>query len=235
MIRTWAGPLPAWMPEFNEQMRRVLSRAPGWEFMLMHYEYAHELDTFKSLVFKKLGVRVSPAAGSRKICEFDPALGLIYSNILEGFDFWGHYNLDCVYGRIERYVTDELLAATDIFAAEPYSICGPFTIYRNCSSVNDLFRLVYNWQDVFQDPEFHGFDEGAFADVVRQAAANGKIRFTCPVTLNGWHAHDKQVGHTEEPQITLRNDGTLSEFNTREIILFHFNRLRRWPIHTVAA
>src|SRR5919107_409551 len=59
-----------------------------------------------------------------KICDFRPAFGEIFADELAGYDFWGHSDLDVIFGRIR----DHLPAVA--FTADKILFNGNFSLYR---------------------------------------------------------------------------------------------------------
>jgi hypothetical protein len=220
LIRVWLGPLPEWTPQWLAHVEHL--KQHGWDFLLLNdaADFAYRCE-------RVFGFDVDPQPGTRKPCEFDPALGELYADKIAGYDFWGHCNLDAVYGRLDRWLSDNFLSDCDIFGNDPGAICGPLSVYRNASVVNALFRRVPGWQDIFQDQAFHGFDEGAFNAEVQRARGYAGLRFKAGF----WQSHDTQPGHDGTPQLSILPDGGLLDRVTgRETMMFHFHRFRRWPV-----
>lgn len=228
MIRTWRGPLPPWTPQFIRSVEPL--KEFGWYFTI-----GNDWDGFRRLVKLETGVQIPEQIDTRKPGDYDPAYGEIFRETLKGYDFWGHFNLDCVYGRLSHFLPDNFLANIDIYGNDPGAVCGPFTIYRNCTKVNQLYQRVPTWREDFEDPKFHGWDEMEFNLAVRAAALSGHIRF-----VSGFlQAHDHMTpGHTIVAQTAgpgnvayFQNDGALIDGVTgQEIMMYHFNQTRRWPI-----
>ena len=233
MIRTWRGPLPSWTPQFMSSVEPL--KAFGWKFVIMPW------DLFRGIVETDIKIRIPYDIDTRKPGDYDPALGdiLSVSNMydIHQDDFWGHFNLDCVYGRLSHFLPDSFLANIDIYGNDPGAVCGPFTIYRNCERVNRLYRDVFDWKDDFQSPTFLGWDEGRFSTHVRGAALRGEIRFTSGFL----QAHDHMtVEHQRHAQIPddkgiiapVRFDGPclIDNVTGQEIMMYHFNQTRRWPV-----
>lgn len=233
LVRVWLGPLPPWTDQWLEHVEAL--KPYGWDFLLVN-----DRDDFLARCERAFGFAVNPEPGTRKACEYDPALGEIFADEIAEYDFWGHCNLDAVYGRLDRWLSDEYLSDCDIFGNDPGAICGPLSLYRNAPAVNSLYRKVPGWQRIFKSEIFHGFDEGAFNAVVRDAAAAGELRFKSAF----WQSHDKQPGHVPTPRLSLRNDGALvDQEKDEEVMMFHFNRPvdsgqpfggRRWPVGLTA-
>jgi hypothetical protein len=158
MIVPWVGPLPDWTAPGSTNGESP-NAGYGWEFLL-------DVDEHRIRErIEALGVRCPPLAG-RKLCDYRPAFGEMYADEIQGFDFWGHTDLDCVYGRLWDYITDELLAGIDVYSNDPYpQMCGPFTLYR-ASVASSVFRAARGWRTIFEDPEHHAFDETGIADAI---------------------------------------------------------------------
>ena len=163
MIVPWVGPLPDWIGAWLNNTEKVTATGHGWEFMLDVDE-----QTIRERI-SELGVNCPPLKG-RKLCDYRPAFGEMYADEIEDYDFWGHTDLDCVYGRLWDYIPDELLNGIDIYSNDPYPrICGPFSLYR-ASVCQSLFRRNSDWRRVFEDPAHHGFDEVGMEGTIANSA-----------------------------------------------------------------
>ena len=152
MIVQWSGPLPDWTDKWIANAERIRQAGHGWDFLL-----DPDPDSIRSRI-ESLGVTCPPLDG-RKLCDYRPALGEMYADEVAGYDFWGHTDLDCVYGPLWEYVTDELLAETDIYSNDPVPwMCGPFSLYRTATA-SSVFRLDKNWRRVFEAPQHVAYDE----------------------------------------------------------------------------
>jgi hypothetical protein len=92
-----------------------------------------------------------------KLCDFKPALGFVFRDYIQGYDFWGNCDMDLVFGDIRKFVTEEILNAIDIFG-----YLGHFILYRNTESVRQIFKkkgALYNYKTVFSSNEHYAFDE----------------------------------------------------------------------------
>ncbi len=70
-----------------------------------------------------------------KLCDYKPLYGHLFADELKGYDFWGHFDPDVIFGRISHFVPDELYQHYDkIFDR------GHFALYRNIPAVNLLYR-----------------------------------------------------------------------------------------------
>jgi len=94
-----------------------------------------------------------------KVCDFRPAFGVLFQEELESFDFWGHGDIDVLYGDIRGFLTDDFLDRFDVVSCREEWISGSFCLYRNLPEVNGLFRASEAYRKVFADPRSMAFDE----------------------------------------------------------------------------
>jgi hypothetical protein len=93
-----------------------------------------------------------------KLCDVRPAFGEVFREELAGYDFWGHSDLDVVFGRIRDHLPAEA------FAADKVLVQGNFALYRNTAEAAAWFRHEIpgvSYRDVLTDPAARHFDEGA--------------------------------------------------------------------------
>ncbi len=93
-----------------------------------------------------------------KLCDFRPAYGEIFRTELAGFDFWGHCDLDVIFGQIRDHLPPEA------FDADKILIQGNFALYRNTPAAAAWFRHEIDgisYRDVLTNPAAMHFDEMA--------------------------------------------------------------------------
>ena len=93
-----------------------------------------------------------------KLCEFKPAYGEIFASELEGYDFWGHCDVDLIWGNIGKFITDDILEKYDKIGFQGHS-----TLYRNTAEVNGRYKTFVpnelSYKEIFNSPDGHCFDE----------------------------------------------------------------------------
>lgn len=93
-----------------------------------------------------------------KLCDFKAAYGEIFEEELKGYDFWGHCDLDMMWGDIRKFLTDNILSKYEKIGNQGHS-----TLYRNKPEVNARYRSniegVVNYKDVFSSDKAFAFDE----------------------------------------------------------------------------
>lgn len=118
------------------------------------------METVKARFDKILGFPVKLKV-PYKLCDFKPLFGKAFSEIVEPYEFWGHCDIDLVFGDIRKFITDELLEQYDkIFDA------GYFILYRNCETMNTLYERsmekdnkAYPYKKAFRTQYACYFDE----------------------------------------------------------------------------
>jgi hypothetical protein len=93
-----------------------------------------------------------------KLCDFRPAFGEVFADELSGYDFWGHCDLDVVFGRIRDHLPPEA------FEADKILIQGNFSLYRNTAEASGWFRHEVggvSYRTALTTPAAAHFDEMA--------------------------------------------------------------------------
>ena len=69
--------------------------------VIIKYKTLEEVETTAA---EKLGFPVKIAT-SYKLCDFKPAYGFLFPEILKEFKFWGHGDIDVIYGNIRKFIS----------------------------------------------------------------------------------------------------------------------------------
>ena len=116
-----------------------------------------KIDQLEKLAQRKLKMEGIWLKKPYKICDFRPAFGVIFEDFLEGYDFWGHCDIDQIFGRIRKFITDDILNEY-----EKINKNGHLTLYKNTKRINTLFLKkgsIFSYLDVFTNKENYAFDE----------------------------------------------------------------------------
>lgn len=146
-----------------------------------------------------------------KLCDFRPAFGEIFADELAGYDFWGHCDLDVLFGRI----ADHLPPAA--FEADKILFQGNFALYRNTPEAARWYRHEVgriSWRDVFTTPEPRHFDEwGGIFYVVEDL---GVRVWQQPVIFDiSFHRYRTRAEHPpgRDPRRYAWEDGEVCEYH----------------------
>lgn len=122
----------------------------------------YTLGQFKIEASRSLGFEVAIDKGY-KLCDFRPAIGCIFPNLIKGYDFWGYCDVDLVLGNIRSFLTDELLNSYDVISARHDYLTGCFSLFRNTPYINYLYEHSKDYVMVFTNEKNYCFDEAGDA------------------------------------------------------------------------
>merc|ERR1719498_32729 len=87
--------------------------------------------------------------------------GIIFDEIVKGFEFWGHVDNDMILSDLlsEEFIDPRLLDGSDVVSSSNSMCNGPLQIYRNSPNVNNLYKDSKDLQWVLSSQKYYGFDE----------------------------------------------------------------------------
>lgn len=92
-----------------------------------------------------------------KLCDLKPAYGEIFAHDLAGYEWWGHCDLDLVFGDLLRVIPSKVFERFD----KAFWL-GWLSLYRNIPAMNGLYRTEsdgLDYRTAFQSPSTLMFDE----------------------------------------------------------------------------
>src|SRR5690606_16467025 len=101
-------------------------------------EFNRKIDTFFTTT-----IPLTP----RKICDLRPAFGDLFSNYLDGYDYWGYCDMDIVWGDIRSFISQYDLNKYDIISSRKNNTSGHFTIFKNCPEINSLYKSIPEFRE----------------------------------------------------------------------------------------
>jgi len=119
------------------------------------------MDEINTIAQERLGFSVNIQNGY-KLCDFKPAYGFLFPDIVEKYDFWGHSDVDIIFGEIRNFLDAKLLNSYDYISIRDDYTTGCFSLYRNTEYVNTLFKKSKDYHLVFSSSEHYCFDECNF-------------------------------------------------------------------------
>jgi hypothetical protein len=200
----------------------------------VHFVFC-SLDELQELAALRLGLPVR-IDHPYKLCDLKPAYGVIFQSIVAGYAFWGHGDIDIIYGNIRHFITDELLRDYDLVSVRHDWLTGCFLLYRNDGEANRLYTHSKDYRRVFTESRHFCFDETNFQHdafhqgkhyreipsevesmmhVVQRLAEEGRIR-----------AYFDQHIIEGRPGRLSWSKGTLSYKREFECLLYHLIKLK---------
>lgn len=117
------------------------------------------LKEIKEKIQKKFDFEIS-LEYTYKLCDYKPIYGYVFQEYIHEYDFWGHCDLDVIFGNLRKFLNEEILAQND----KIYEL-GHFTLYKNIDRVNQNFRELINtngvplYKQVYTNNNSFYFDE----------------------------------------------------------------------------
>jgi len=244
LIACWYGPYPWYFPYFVHSC----SFNPTIDFYIItdNKEYIGDKPANIKIVYKtveeinltaskKLGFTVN-IDNPYKLCDFKPAYGFIFLEIIGKYDFWGHGDIDVIYGNIRDFITDEMLKNYDIISPRPDWVPGCFLLFKNTEKMNTLFMQSKDYQTVFTSSKHFCFDETNFShDLFTEGYKYSEIRTEIESMMHVIKRLEEI--HEIKPYFDLHivegkpgklrwNKGILTYRNQFEALLYHLIKLK---------
>jgi hypothetical protein len=130
---------------------KMTSNTKNIKYVYMTFE------EFNNLMKEKIGKDFN-ISSPYKCCDFKPVWGIILEKYAKEYDFWGHCDLDLIFGNIRNFLTDEILSKYDKVLP-----LGHLSLYRNSEEVNNRYKCegskLGTYINVFKDFDNICFDE----------------------------------------------------------------------------
>lgn len=189
------------------------------------------LEDFKKLAEEKLKMKIS-LERPYKLCDYKPVYGVILSDYLKDYDYWGHCDFDLIWGDIRNFIEKYEIEKYDKFLP-----LGHLALYRNTEKCNNYYKLpgskCGDYKKVFQSDNNFAFDE---TDGIYSIYKNNRLKmFTSRIfaEIKTFHKRfrlkksDKNYKH----QVFYYEDGKIyrayaekDKIKIQEYIYIHFRR-----------
>jgi hypothetical protein len=187
----------------------------------------------KQLISQKTDCELQDIA-PYKLCDIRPAYGIIFSELLKDYDFWGYGDNDLIFGNVNQFLTAEDLKNHDILCFRSDHLHGPLTIYRNVTEVNELFKKSPYWKSIFSAKDYRSFDE--FGKELFHLKVNQELKHHLPdnisvLALNASESgelrlymqhHSKEVIADSKEHIHFKDGQVLNAKNQEQYAFYHW-------------
>lgn len=238
-VVVYLGKWPIWFPAFLHSCKN--NPTINWIFFTDCGSPPHRcpnvvfydttLRQMRELIKKKIG-KEATLEHAYKIPDYKPAFGMLFADYLSDFDFWGHCDIDIIWGNIRKYATEEILEKYDIFSTRKGMISGHFSLFRNTRGINRLFGQSLEFAEVMRQAECLAFDEEGMTRLIARLARAGSIRVYWPKFLQNY-AQPKTDTPSKLPQYINKyfwEKGRLFDCtgeSAAEILYLHFMTWKR--------
>ena len=96
-------------------------------------------------------------ANPYKCCDYKPLYGLLFADILKGYDYWGHCDIDLIFGDLQYF-----FEKYDLYSYDKFGTLGHLALYKNSDKMNNLYKTIYenlDYRNVFTNEDNCAFDE----------------------------------------------------------------------------
>lgn len=109
---------------------------------------------FRYMVQSKFDFKIS-LEDPYKLCDYKPIYGYIFEDLISEYEYWGHCDLDLIFGDISKYLPSEKY--------DKISHLGHLCLYKNTKELRECFKLTTNsaldYRDILSSNMHFGFDE----------------------------------------------------------------------------
>lgn len=142
--------------------------------------FSMTLNEFNKLASEKLNADIQ-ITNPYKLCDLKPAYALIFNDYIKKYSFWAYGDTDLIYGDICSLLPEEF-DKYEIISMHNSFVPGHFCLLKKNEKIIKLFQLSTNWEKIFQESNYQGFDEhllkiGIYSNkLVHQISKNLRLR-----------------------------------------------------------
>ncbi len=118
--------------------------------LLQHMEFTE----IREIIQHKLNFQISLDT-PYKLCDYKPLFGYLFSEYLNDAKYWGHCDMDLIFGDIEKF-----LPSKDY---DKISYLGHLCLYKNIPGIREAFKLssphTLTFREILSSPVNFAFDE----------------------------------------------------------------------------
>lgn len=178
LIQVWIGKIPDYFWFHYETTKNL----KGFDFLFYTDQKDLKIDSanYKVKYIDKeiIQTKINDVLGqeiqiknNKKISDLKSSYGDIFKEDLDGYDFFGFYDIDTLFGDINSWISDYLDEYEIISFGDSVfhnRISGPFIIMKNSQKMRELYKLnKENFIDCFKNEDVNAWDEHAFFEIVK--------------------------------------------------------------------
>jgi hypothetical protein len=203
-------------------------------FSVQYTTFQEVVKLHKEIVGKKIYLE-SPY----KLCDYRPCFGLVFKEYIKEYDFWGHCDIDLIFGDIDKFIEN-----IDFNKYDRLFPFGHFSFYKNVHNVNNAFKIKlesnypksFNFDFCSTTTFSANYDEIGINVVFREKGFNFYQDFFSANTNHFYKKFRIGAGIYEAPSFLAYIDGSVYEFKKieneirkKEYIYFHLQDKKNIP------
>jgi hypothetical protein len=173
LIVVFFGKWPDWFPAFIVSCRAnstinwlIFTDCDGPQYAPPNVRFLKSSrEEIRELTEKRLNMQVA-LPNNRKLCDLRPAYGVVFSEYIEHYDFWGYCDIDVIWGDIRSFYDTVILQGHDVISARQNRLAGHFSLLRNTPEINLAFLNHPQLEEIMKSPDYRWFDEQGFSDLI---------------------------------------------------------------------
>lgn len=161
-----------------------------------------------------------------KICDFKPTFGHVFSEYLNGFDYWGYIDVDSIIGNLNHFWTAKNFQEGEIISGTDRMV-GYMTLYKNTDKINFLYQQSVDHKKVFNSPKNFCFDEDGGGLPIEAMA---HVIERCGIYVRYIHCVHNDFGTLNDNREWVYDwtEGTLMDCHqSKEIAMLHLMKSKR--------
>jgi hypothetical protein len=249
LISVFYGKLPFWLPAYC--LSCGYNQEIDWFFVSDHkpeIEIPQNV-TFLEIILEDLNDRIRAVFGNKigmdcnfpyKLCDFKPFYGMIFEEFITNYDYWGHCDIDIIWGDISSFLRKERFLNYDIFTSRPQKISGHFCLYKNSYDVKQyLYNLPKLVKLLQQNFKYCGIDEKHLSSCLRNDHKNSLMKIAQRLLCRStrfvpsvyWEKYLATAGYHQREMIKSGKsfrwkNGKTYHIDGTEMMYIHFHKLK---------
>ncbi len=164
IIIVYFGKFPEWFELFLESCKT--NKTIDW-IIFTDNKFSKKANNIKfkkfnlidlnKLATKKLNQKIS-IKNNYKICDLRPAFGKIFEDYLKNYDFYGYGDIDVIYGKLRKFLTNKILQHK-IISFHNNILSGHLCFFKNMEENKKIFKKIPWFIKKVNDRQHFGLDE----------------------------------------------------------------------------
>lgn len=193
------------------------------------YFYPSSLSSISQLASKKLSAEIRIMNGY-KLCDLRPFYGLVFTDYLKSYQYWGYGDIDLIYGDLKPFVIPRIEAGFDVLSSRKELLSGSFSLFRNNNFITNLGTRIPNYIDKLRSKKHECLDETGHSNVVWEGGSKKDLPEACftKVVINAHDNHEIKASfetickeHIDSKEIIHYANRTIV-FNNQNLGYYHF-------------
>ncbi len=175
------------------------------------------IDELREKISDVVGIKVA-LKSPYKLCDYKPFYGEVLKEYLKDYDFWGHCDIDVIWGKLSSFITNDILKNYDLIG-----IYGHLMLYRNIDYMNKLFSKKggqFSYKQVCKNPENYSFDEMSGMDLIAYKNNIKHYKSLKIANMSPDYNRFKIAGQKSQVEMFIWNEGRILRIYEENKILF---------------